>query len=89
METIISAGLEELGLTQKVPAQAAGQLAQYGRMLLEKNQVMNLTAIREEEGVARLHMLDCAALLNCAPSLRARERPSSTWEPGRASPVCP
>ena len=66
METIISAGLEELGLTQKVPAQAAGQLAQYGRMLLEKNQVMNLTAIREEEGVARLHMLDCAALLNCA-----------------------
>ena len=62
METIISAGLEELGLTQKVPAQAAGQLAQYGRMLLEKNQVMNLTAIREEEGVARLHMLDCAAL---------------------------
>lgn len=66
METIISAGLEVLGLTQKVPAQAAGQLAQYGHMLLEKNQVMNLTAIREEEGVARLHMLDCAALLNCA-----------------------
>ena len=66
METIISTGLEELGLTQTVPAQAAGQLAQYGHMLLEKNQVMNLTAIREEEGVARLHMLDCAALLNCA-----------------------
>ena len=31
-------------------------------MLLEKNQVMNLTAIREPEQVARLHMLDCAAL---------------------------
>ena len=27
-------------------------------------QVMNLTAIREPEGVARLHMLDCAALLS-------------------------
>ena len=26
--------------------------------MLEKNQVMNLTAIREEDGVARLHMLD-------------------------------
>lgn len=27
---------------------------------------MNLTAIRDEDGVARLHMLDCAALLRCA-----------------------
>ena len=27
---------------------------------------MNLTAIREEDKVARLHMLDCAALLNVA-----------------------
>ena len=63
MEEIISAGLEELGLTGRVPQDAPAQLAQYGRMLLEKNQVMNLTAIREPEGVARLHMLDCAALL--------------------------
>lgn len=63
MEQIISAGLEELGLTGCVPKDAPAQLAQYGRMLLEKNQVMNLTAIRVPEGVARLHMLDCAALL--------------------------
>lgn len=63
MEEIISAGLEELGLTGRVPEDAPAQLAQYGRMLLEKNQVMNLTAIQEPEGVARLHMLDCAALL--------------------------
>ena len=63
MEEIISAGLEELGLTDRVPADAPAQLAQYGRMLLEKNQVMNLTAIREPEGVARLHFLDCATLL--------------------------
>lgn len=63
MEEIISAGLEELGLTGRVPEKASALLAQYGRMLLEKNQVMNLTAIREPEGVARLHMLDCAALL--------------------------
>ena len=64
MEEIISAGLEELGLTGRVPEDAPAQLAQYGRMLLEKNQVMNLTAIQEPEGVARLHMLDCAALLS-------------------------
>ena len=64
MEQIISAGLGELGLTGRVPEDAPTRLAQYGRLLLEKNQVMNLTAIREPEGVARLHMLDCAALLN-------------------------
>ena len=63
MEEIISAGLEELGLTGRVPEDAPAQLAQYGRMLLEKNQVMNLTAIQEPGHSLRLHMLDCAALL--------------------------
>ena len=63
MEPIISAGLEELGLTGRIPENAPALLAQYGALLLEKNQVMNLTAIREAEGVARFHMLDCAALL--------------------------
>ena len=66
MQQIIAQGLEQLNLTHRVPPQAAGQLAEYGRLLLEKNQVMNLTAIREEYKVARLHMLDCAALLDCA-----------------------
>ena len=63
MKQMISAGLEELGLTGCVPKDAPAQLAQYGQMLLEKNQVMNLTAIREPEGVTRLHFLDCATLL--------------------------
>ena len=63
MKQMISAGLEELGLTDCVPKDAPAQLTQYGRMLLEKNQVMNLTAIREPEGVTRLHFLDCATLL--------------------------
>lgn len=63
MREIIEAGLEELGLLHRVPANTPEQLAHYGRLLLEKNQVMNLTAIREEAGVARLHMLDSAALL--------------------------
>ena len=64
MKARIENGLNALGLTGKIPAQATGQLAEYGRMLLEKNQVMNLTAITEPERVADLHMLDCAALLN-------------------------
>jgi len=66
LKDIISAGLDCLGLTARVPDNAAPRLAEYGRLLLEKNQVMNLTAIREEDKVARLHMLDCAAMLNMA-----------------------
>ena len=64
MEQIISAGLEELNLSGKIPETAPARLAKYGQLLLEKNQVMNLTAIREPEGAARLHFLDCATLLN-------------------------
>lgn len=40
------------------------QLCSFGQRLLEKNQVMNLTAIREPEAVARLHFLDSLALRN-------------------------
>ena len=63
MREIIASGLAELGLLDRVPKEAPEQLAEYGRLMLEKNQVMNLTAIKEPEGVARLHMLDSAALL--------------------------
>ena len=66
MEEIITSGLREMGLEGRVPDDAPSRLARYGRLLLEKNQVMNLTAIREADQVARLHMLDCAALLLCA-----------------------
>lgn len=62
MTALISQGLEALGLDpEKAPV-----LARYGRLLLEQNQVMNLTAITEPDQIARLHMLDCAALLPCA-----------------------
>ena len=63
MKELIAAGLAHMGLTQQVPPAAPAQLADYGALLLEKNQVMNLTAIREPDQVAQLHMLDCAALL--------------------------
>ena len=62
MEHIIKQGLTEL----KLDADKASQLARYGKLLVEKNQVMNLTAITEYDQVARLHMLDCAAVLTCA-----------------------
>lgn len=63
IEPLLSDGLAEYGLTDQLPPQAVPALDRYARELLEKNKVMNLTAIRDPEGVARLHMLDCAALL--------------------------
>ena len=64
MQARIASGLTALGLTP--PDGAAARLAEYGRLLLEQNQVMNLTAITEPDQVADLHFLDSAALLGCA-----------------------
>ncbi len=61
MQARIASGLTALGLTP--PDGAAARLAEYGRLLLEQNQVMNLTAITEPDQVADLHFLDSAALL--------------------------
>ena len=36
----------------------------FGQALIEKNRVMNLTAITEPQAVAELHFLDCIALLD-------------------------
>ena len=66
MRALISQGLTEFGLSGRISHRAAEELDLYGLRLIEKNQVMNLTAITEPEQVARLHMLDCAALLRCA-----------------------
>lgn len=66
MKEIIASGLNKLSLATSIPENAPTLLAQYGQLLLQKNQVMNLTAIRDPDQVARLHMLDCAALLSCA-----------------------
>ena len=43
----------------------------FGEALLEQNKVMNLTAITEQGAVARLHFVDCMALLPLA-DLRSR-----------------
>ena len=59
MTDILTAGLTELGLDTA----AAAALERYADALLEKNKVMNLTAITQPDQVATLHLLDCAALL--------------------------
>ena len=68
MQARIASGLTALGLTP--PDGAAARLAEYGRLLLEQNQVMNLTAITEPDQVADLHFLDSAALRILEPSLQ-------------------
>lgn len=66
VEEIVRRGLEEYGLTGRIGPDAAPKLARYCRALLDKNREMNLTAITHPVDAANLHMLDCAALLNCA-----------------------
>lgn len=62
MEAILREGLTALSLpTEGIPA-----LLRYWELLAEKNKVMNLTAITDPAEVARLHFLDCAALLALA-----------------------
>ena len=62
MEQIIKQGLETLGLD----GEKAAAMAAYGRLLAETNAVTNLTAITEPQAMARLHFLDCAAILTMA-----------------------
>ena len=62
MTDILRQGLGELGLD----AAKAEPLEAFARAVLERNQVMNLTAITDEADFARLHLLDSAALLTVA-----------------------
>ena len=62
MEQLLQDGLTKLGLpTGGIPA-----LMRYAELLVEKNKVMNLTAITEPADIAALHFLDSAALLTLA-----------------------
>lgn len=59
MRAILTEGLTALGIDPScIPA-----LENFSRFLLEKNQVMNLTAITEPDAVATLHLLDSLCLL--------------------------
>ena len=62
METLLRDGLTALHL----PDAAAEPMSHFARMLLERNRVMNLTAITSETDVVRLHFLDSCALLPMA-----------------------
>lgn len=61
LEKILEDGFAELGITPDAHTEA--RLRTYYERLTEANRVMNLTAISGEEDSARLHLLDCAAML--------------------------
>lgn len=61
MRTTLEREAQRLGLG--LSEEQLDQFCAFGTELLEKNQVMNLTAITEPEAVAKLHFADCLALL--------------------------
>ena len=64
LEELLRGGFAELGIAPDPDAYRRYSL--YYEALEENNRVMNLTAISGEADVARLHFLDCAALLKFA-----------------------
>lgn len=61
MKEILRKEARLLGLS--LSEEQLAQCERFSDALLEKNKVMNLTAITEPEAVARLHFADCLALL--------------------------
>lgn len=64
MKQALLSALEPLGI--RLTEEQIAQFCRYGDALIEKNAVMNLTAITDPADVARLHFADCLALLNLA-----------------------
>ena len=56
MRQALEAGLPELGLV--LTEQQKQTLCDFGAAVVKQNEVMNLTAITEDEAVAKLHLLD-------------------------------
>ena len=62
MRQTLEAGLDRLGI--RLDNETQEKLCAFGQAVIEKNKVMNLTAITEPEAVAELHLLDSLSLLN-------------------------
>ena len=63
-ETLI-AGLQRLEIT--LPEERVDAVVRFGEAVLEKNKVMNLTAITDPVQAAELHLLDSLSLLKALP----------------------
>ena len=65
MKQTLLNGMERLGID--LPEERIDALVSFGEAVLEKNQVMNLTAITDPEQAAELHLLDSLTLLKVLP----------------------
>ncbi len=66
LEDVLKEGLNELGIFCE--EETLHLFRRYYAILEEKNRQMNLTAVHGEAETARLHFLDCAAILPLLPS---------------------
>ena len=65
MKERLLAGLARLEI--ELPEERAEEIVRFGAAVLEKNKVMNLTAITEPDQAAELHLLDSLTLLKVLP----------------------
>ena len=65
MKQILQSGLSRLGV--ELPDETVDRLVSFGEAVLEKNRVMNLTAITDPDQAAELHLLDSLTLLKVLP----------------------
>lgn len=63
MRLVLETWLPELGM--ELPPDTCDKLCDFGRAVMEQNQVMNLTAITDPEQFAKLHLLDSLTVLTC------------------------
>ena len=63
MKQTVTAGLPSLGLT--LDENRIDTLVAFGRAMVKQNEVMNLTGITDDVGVANLHLLDSLTVLSC------------------------
>lgn len=64
MRLTLDRGLPLLGLD--LSQQQRDTLCAFAQAMVRQNEVMNLTAITEDEAVARLHLLDSLTVMTCA-----------------------
>ena len=64
MKQTLSAGLPALNL--ELPEERIDTLVAFGRAMVKQNEVMNLTGITDDKGVANLHLLDSLTVMASA-----------------------
>ena len=64
MKQTLSAGLPLLGLD--LSGEILNKLCAFGKAMVKQNEVMNLTGITDDKGVANLHLLDSLTVLSTA-----------------------